>query len=65
MDNNIFLIFFTGVLAGCIHVLTGPDHLSAIAPLAARNPGKAGPSGSGGVWDIPGAYGCWRYLFSC
>lgn len=28
----------TGLLAGLIHVLTGPDHLTAIAPLAVRRP---------------------------
>jgi len=28
----------TGLIAGTIHVLTGPDHLSAIAPLAVRRP---------------------------
>jgi ABC-type nickel/cobalt efflux system permease component RcnA len=28
----------TGLIAGAIHVLTGPDHLTAIAPLAVRRP---------------------------
>lgn len=28
----------TGLVAGLIHVLTGPDHLTAIAPLAVRRP---------------------------
>jgi ABC-type nickel/cobalt efflux system permease component RcnA len=28
----------TGMLAGTVHVLTGPDHLTAIAPLAVRRP---------------------------
>jgi sulfite exporter TauE/SafE len=27
-----------GLIAGIIHVLTGPDHLTAIAPLAVRRP---------------------------
>jgi hypothetical protein len=36
----------TGVVAGIIHVWSGPDHLAAIAPLAARRPHRA--------W-IPGA----------
>src|ERR1039458_1913039 len=36
----------TGLLAGLIHVWTGPDHLTAIAPLAVRRPERA--------W-IPGA----------
>jgi sulfite exporter TauE/SafE len=31
----------TGILAGMIHVLTGPDHLTAIAPLAVRRPRRA------------------------
>ena len=28
------LIIFTGALAGLFHVLSGPDHLAAVAPLA-------------------------------
>jgi hypothetical protein len=35
-----------GFLAGSLHVLTGPDHLAAIAPLALRR-GGATPPGSG------------------
>lgn len=31
----------TGLIAGTIHVLTGPDHLTAIAPLAVRQPRRA------------------------
>jgi hypothetical protein len=31
----------TGLIAGLIHVLTGPDHLTAIAPLAVRRPQRA------------------------
>jgi hypothetical protein len=31
------LTFFTGSLAGLVHVLTGPDHLAAVAPLAAAD----------------------------
>ena len=38
--------FFSGLIAGLIHVWSGPDHLAAIAPLAARRPERA--------W-IPGA----------
>ncbi len=36
----------TGLVAGLVHVWSGPDHLTAIAPLAARRPERA--------W-IPGA----------
>jgi sulfite exporter TauE/SafE len=32
---------FTGLLAGLIHVWSGPDHLAAIAPLAVRRPKRA------------------------
>lgn len=28
------IIFFTGFAAGSVHVLTGPDHLAAVAPLS-------------------------------
>lgn len=28
----------TGLVAGAAHVVTGPDHLTAVAPLAVRNP---------------------------
>ena len=30
-----------GTLAGVIHALSGPDHLAAVAPFAARQPGGA------------------------
>lgn len=41
----IMMIPLAGFAAGCIHVLAGPDHLAAIAPIAARhgrNPWMAG-----------------------
>ena len=31
----------TGLAAGFAHVLTGPDHLAAVAPLAVRRPARA------------------------
>ena len=34
-------VILTGILAGIIHVWTGPDHLTAVAPLAVRRPQKA------------------------
>lgn len=33
----MILPFFTGLVAGVFHVLSGPDHLAAVAPLAAEN----------------------------
>lgn len=38
------IIFVTGLVAGAIHVVSGPDHLAAIAPLAAESQRKA--------WDV-------------
>jgi len=35
------LALFAGLLAGFIHVWTGPDHLTAVAPLAVRRPQRA------------------------
>lgn len=34
-------VLLTGILAGIIHVWTGPDHLTAVAPLAVRRPYRA------------------------
>jgi len=31
----------TGLIAGAVHVVTGPDHLTAVAPLAVRRPRAA------------------------
>ncbi len=31
----------TGLIAGAVHVVTGPDHLTAVAPLAVRRPLRA------------------------
>jgi hypothetical protein len=35
------MVAITGLIAGVVHVLSGPDHLAAIAPLAARRAGRA------------------------
>ena len=31
----------TGLIAGAVHVVSGPDHLTAVAPLAVRRPERA------------------------
>jgi len=41
MDSNLTLIVLAGLLAGTIHVLSGPDHLAAIAPFTANQPKKS------------------------
>jgi ABC-type nickel/cobalt efflux system permease component RcnA len=35
------LQFFTGILMSSVHVVTGPDHLAAVTPLAIENRKKA------------------------
>jgi len=35
------LAFLTGLSAGAAHVVTGPDHLAALAPIAAHQPRSA------------------------
>eukprot|EP00897_Mesotaenium_endlicherianum_P004018 jgi/Mesen1/3644/ME000020S03173 len=32
--NQLLVSAWTGLVAGCLHTLTGPDHLAALAPLA-------------------------------
>ncbi len=41
MENSLLLIVMAGLLAGTIHVLSGPDHLAAIAPFTAHQPKKS------------------------
>ncbi len=49
------LIIATGALAGAFHVLSGPDHLAAVAPLAA-NAGRRGWV-AGWTWGVGHASG--------
>lgn len=42
--------FFAGLAAGLLHVLSGPDHLAAVAPLAADN--ERGQWRTGLQWGI-------------
>ncbi|MEA3186444.1 MAG: hypothetical protein QOD99_274 [Chthoniobacter sp.] len=39
------VLFFTGFLAGAIHVFSGPDHLAAIAPLSVKHPHRSWVAG--------------------
>lgn len=41
MIELIVIAACTGLIAGAVHVWTGPDHLAAIAPLAVRRPKRA------------------------
>lgn len=55
------LLLGTGLLAGCLHVVAGPDHLAALAPLAvedrhvAMRTGLAWGLGHGGGVVVTGA----------
>jgi hypothetical protein len=49
------LIALTGALAGLFHVLSGPDHLAAVAPLAAADRGRGWLAGW--TWGIGHAAG--------
>jgi ABC-type nickel/cobalt efflux system permease component RcnA len=46
--------FFTGILMSSVHVVTGPDHLAAVTPLALENRKKA--------WHIGFAWGLGHVL---
>lgn len=54
-QRMILLPLFLGLVAGAVHVLTGPDHLAAIAPLAVRRRGWR----SGFVWGVGHTSGVW------
>jgi ABC-type nickel/cobalt efflux system permease component RcnA len=41
----LFSVFFAGVAAGLVHVLTGPDHVAAVTPLAAAGPRRSARAG--------------------
>lgn len=41
---------WAGLLAGLLHVISGPDHLVALAPMAVHNPGRALRTGA--MWGL-------------
>ncbi|MEZ4432716.1 MAG: hypothetical protein R3F65_09905 [bacterium] len=45
-ENPAVIAFFAGLLAGSAHVVTGPDHLAAVAPLAVAHPTRAAAAGA-------------------
>ena len=42
---------WAGLLAGCLHTLTGPDHLAALAPLSV-GPNRAKNAAMGALWGL-------------
>lgn len=57
MESNQIIIALTGSLAGILHVLTGPDHLAAIAPLSADRSIKSWKIGL--WWGIGHTFSVW------
>lgn len=59
MENSALLFGLAGLVAGLVHTLAGPDHLTAVAPLVLERPrrrwmtGLLWGSGHGlGVWGV-------------
>lgn len=50
MAMGISLAAATGVIAGALHTFSGPDHLSALAPVAVEHPERAARTGA--VWGL-------------
>src|SRR6185369_5509306 len=48
--TQVMLTALSGVLAGVFHVLSGPDHLAAVAPLAASGRGRS--MRAGWTWGV-------------
>lgn len=53
--SRILAALLTGLLAGFVHVLAGPDHLAAVAPLAAED--RARGVRTGARWGLGHAAG--------
>jgi hypothetical protein len=45
MEATRVITFLAGIAAGLVHVLTGPDHLAAVTPLAASGPRRSARAG--------------------
>ncbi len=54
---ELFLLAFTGAVAGIVHVLIGPDHLAAVAPFTANRNLKTWLTGL--LWGIGHTSGVW------
>ena len=51
------LIILSGILAGFIHVISGPDHIAAVAPIAVDQTRDRWKTGA--VWGIGHTTGVW------
>jgi hypothetical protein len=57
MDVSFLLAGSTGLLAGLVHALSGPDHLSAVAPLVVGQRRRGWMAGL--FWGIGHSLGVW------
>ena len=55
LEVRLLTTIIAGLVAGAVHVLAGPDHLAAVAPLAANGDGR--PWRSGLFWGVGHAGG--------
>ncbi len=55
LEVRLLTTIIAGLTAGAVHVLAGPDHLAAVAPLAANGEGR--PWRSGLFWGVGHAGG--------
>ncbi|MCB0220275.1 MAG: High-affinity nickel transporter, partial [Chrysiogenetes bacterium] len=53
----MFTAVAAGIIAGSAHVLSGPDHMAAVAPLAGSEPRRA--LRTGGAWGLGHTTGTW------
>lgn len=57
MDASTLVAASAGLLAGLVHALAGPDHLSAVAPLVVQEPRRRWLLGL--FWGIGHSLGVW------
>jgi hypothetical protein len=60
MDHSLWIAALAGLVAGLTHALSGPDHLSAVAPLVVEER-RSGWSGwrTGLLWGLGHSVGIW------
>ena len=55
--NPLLVAALAGLLAGLVHALSGPDHLSAVAPLVIGEPRRRWRMGL--LWGVGHSFGVW------
>lgn len=60
MDHSLWIAALAGLAAGLTHALSGPDHLSAVAPLVVgERKSSSGGWKTGLLWGIGHSVGVW------